>query len=81
VDEPGSSKIDPAFGLRARGSELGFSPEPSLRQGASHAVSVTIGRIEVEVAPPRPSTPARRIQPERTRGFAAYRNARRGRPR
>jgi len=73
----------PAIGARAQEPvpEIGLSPEPYPRQEASPAVSVTIGRIEVEVAAPRPLAPARRTQPERTRGFAAYRNARRGRPR
>lgn len=56
--------------------------EPGARHENPHTVSVSIGRIEVEVAPPpTPAAPAHRAQPERTRGFAAYRNARRGRPR
>jgi hypothetical protein len=42
-------------------------------------VSVSIGRIEVEVAPPT-AAPSRR-KPARTRGFEAYARARRGQPR
>ncbi|MGD9535605.1 MAG: hypothetical protein AB7P52_03695 [Alphaproteobacteria bacterium] len=44
------------------------------------AVSVSIGRIEIEVAPP-PAPAASRPPVERTRGFAGYARARRGQPR
>lgn len=56
-------------------------PEPNRRRGdpPSPAVSVTIGRIEVEVAPPPvPPAPVARPASERTRGFDAYTRARRG---
>jgi len=68
--------------VQERASELVLSLESQPRHEESQTVAVNIGRIEVEVAPP-PTAPAptQRMQPERTRGFAAYRNARHGRPR
>lgn len=47
-------------------SEAEFSPEPV----------VSIGRIEIEVVPPRAPEP--RAEPPRTRGFVAYDRVRRG---
>jgi hypothetical protein len=48
--------------------------------GPPSAITVSIGRIDVEVAAP-PAPVATRPGPERTRGFDAYAGARRGRPR
>jgi hypothetical protein len=55
------------------------SAEMQRQQVAARSVSVSIGRIDIEVAAPPPTASTPRVQPERTRGFAAYRHARRGR--
>ncbi len=84
VDEPACTPVAPVIGNRVHGlaPEIGGTPQPRPRREEAHSVSVTIGRIEVEVvASPKPPALPQRSQPERTRGFAAYRSARRGRPR
>jgi hypothetical protein len=53
---------------------------PAGPEARASGVSVSIGRIEIEVAPP-PAPVAARPRIERTRGFAGYARARRGQPR
>jgi hypothetical protein len=53
------------------------APSRGFNQPPPASVTVTIGRIEVEVAP-APTAPAAPRVPVRTRGFDAYTRARRG---
>ena len=68
---------------RAIAEPLPAPGAPPRHRDRAPAVTVSIGRIEVEIAPPPApvAPPSARSQPVRTRGFESYALARRGRVR
>ena len=68
---------------RAIAEPLPAPRAPPRHRDRAPAVTVSIGRIEVEIAPPPApvAPPSARSQPVRTRGFESYALARRGRVR